>query len=223
MTAPDIALPLVIRGVEIPNSRKCKLCLYTYFGRDRVACVFKVEQQNSGRQAGQTHLRLICSPCIRRSKSWKLACQWKQKAKATRKAHARNDHLGVSATVLRERYGWDIAVMARDAKLAWDANSCAYCGGEMRCPGTVLRFLTLDIVDPAQPPAYGKNTKWVCLGCNAKKGNKSPSEWTLYQRVEIEHSQWLTWMEHARGRCMSMFPGGMPGQQFGLFATEKSS
>jgi DNA-directed RNA polymerase subunit RPC12/RpoP len=66
--------------------------------------------------------------------------------------------------------------MIHDAQHSYD-NSCTYCGHMFKDMGHGLADITLDIVDPSQPPYYAVNVRWVCATCNREKSRTPPALW----------------------------------------------
>jgi hypothetical protein len=77
---------------------------------------------------------------------------------------------------LGSRFGWDLRRMAHDIEHAFK-NGCSYCAVSYADMPNGLADLTLDIIDPAQPPYYATNTKWCCQTCNRSKAKTTPIRW----------------------------------------------
>ena len=82
----------------------------------------------------------------------------------------------VSAEELVTRYGWRATEMAHDIDHAFK-NGCPYCCEKFATMPHGLGDVTLDIVDPARPPYYKTNVKWVCTTCNRAKSRTPPELW----------------------------------------------
>jgi hypothetical protein len=83
-----------------------------------------------------------------------------------------------SAEELVTRFGWNLAAMAHDIEHAFK-NGCPYCRVLFSQMPNGLGALTLDVVDPSQPPYYAVNTRWSCMTCNRSKAKTAPSVWAI--------------------------------------------
>jgi len=127
----------------------------------------------NGVRCAQHRLRSRCSLC-EQTKRDKVDI-FIQKARDTRRRHA--ERLDIATAVLEAKYGWTLERLVHDAKHHWE-NGCVDCGiAFQKMPGMGLSELTLDITNPREPPYYGINTRWICNGCNRRKGRKSPDRY----------------------------------------------
>jgi hypothetical protein len=99
---------------------------------------------------------------------------------------------------LMEKYGWNVTDMAHDMEHAFK-NGCPECRELFGNMANGLADLTIDIVDPKQPPYYGLNTRLFCMTCNRVKGQMSPEEWAGERRWRREWQQ-----QQERLRCNPM-------------------
>lgn len=82
-----------------------------------------------------------------------------------------------SAQELITRYGWNAQEMAQDIAHAF-ADACPYCREKFDTMPHGLGDVTLDIVDPENPPYYKTNVQWVCMTCNRAKARTPPEIWS---------------------------------------------
>jgi hypothetical protein len=99
---------------------------------------------------------------------------------------------------LIEKYGWNVAEMAHDIEHAFK-NGCPECRELFGTMPNGLADVTLDIVDPKQPPYYGVNTRWFCMTCNRIKGQMSSEQWGAEGRWRRE---WRKQQERLRRNPM---------------------
>ena len=92
------------------------------------------------------------------------------------------ERLSIPKSDLIKRHGWNVSYMAVEAQQTY-AGACPYCHATFEGMGHGLQDITLDIVDPAQPPYYRTNARWVCQTCNRKKGRLSPAEFEADREV----------------------------------------
>ena len=90
---------------------------------------------------------------------------------------------------LQDRYGWSIKQMAHDIDHA-SHNGCPYCHRPFAEMMHGMADITLDIVDPAKPPYYRTNVRWVCRTCNTEKRRTPPEEYAAYREYSDEYREW---------------------------------
>jgi hypothetical protein len=78
-------------------------------------------------------------------------------------------------------FGWRAVDMARDIAYTW-TNGCPDCSRPFAQIPNGLSSMTIDIIDPRQPPHYRTNTRWVCRACCRVKAAIPPEDWAAYQR-----------------------------------------
>ena len=123
----------------------------------------------------QSGTRSICIGCEQEKRdAEKRKDRWPAKIRDMIRSHA--ERLKISVRELREDFGWEFDRMLHEAQHAY-ANGCAYCGYPFKLMGNGLSDLTLDIVNPTDPPYYATNVRWVCATCNREKSRTTASTW----------------------------------------------
>jgi hypothetical protein len=122
-----------------------------------------------------TRRRPVCIGCEQSARDEKKSeNRWRAKMVDARRRHARG--FGLSVPVLANSYGWDLDRMTRDAERAYSSD-CPYCEKPFSTMPHGPHDLTIDIVDPTQPPHYVVNVRLVCKTCNREKSRTPPSIW----------------------------------------------
>jgi hypothetical protein len=117
----------------------------------------------------------ICIGCEQSARDEAKAIdRWPAKIRATINLHARRLH--TTAIALAQEFGWNPGRMIHDAKHAYE-NGCCYCGQRFKEMGHGLNDLTLDIVNPTDPPFYYTNVRWACMTCNREKSRTPAALW----------------------------------------------
>lgn len=94
--------------------------------------------------------RAICPMCLQEEKDKrKRQDRAIEKAKGMLYSHAKK--YGMKPTQFAKKFGWSIIQMAHDINHNFE-NWCPYCGGAYQDMGHGLRDLTLDIINPEEPP-----------------------------------------------------------------------
>jgi hypothetical protein len=101
--------------------------------------------------------------------------KFQQKAKDCIRSHATKAGLSIDNFCLT--YRWSIKQLAKDFADAL-YGKCPY-GHEQF--STLLYDLTIDIMNPNEPPDYGLNTRIVCRRCNCEKGGKTLAEYARWK------------------------------------------
>ena len=165
--------------------KTCRTCGVTY-PADEAAVLFAPFRRHEA-QGMHTLYSATCRPCQQTKRDTvKVANRWPQKMRDTLKRHA--GRLGYSVSDLALRFGWNLSVMEHEARHAY-ANGCPYCHKSFKSMGRDLFNITLDIVNPAIPPDFITNTRWVCDTCNRAKGGKDPSSWGAYMAGFRRHEE----------------------------------
>ena len=89
-----------------------------------------------------------------------------------------------------EEFGWDIKQMARNITHHFE-NSCPYCNQPYKNMTYGLRDLTLDIINPNEPPYYTTNVKFCCSTCNSVKGQLDAEAFGLYLAHTAKREKYL--------------------------------
>jgi len=71
------------------------------------------------------------------------------------------------------KFGWDLKQITHDIEHAFH-NWCSYCESPYSGMEHGFAAVTLDIIDPAQPPYY-TNVRFCCSTCNKRKGQMGPT------------------------------------------------
>jgi hypothetical protein len=99
--------------------------------------------------------------------------------------------LKLSREILEQQYCWQLERMVYEAQHAY-ANGCSYCAKAFRDMGHGLMDLTLDIVEPLNPPYYATNVRWVCSTCNREKSRTPAATWGA------KRAAWEAWKRRRR-------------------------
>ena len=70
-----------------------------------------------------------------------------------------------------KKFGWSIRQTVHDIAHGFE-NWCSYCEDPYSGMGHGLADLTLDIINPKEPPYYSTNTKYCCRTCNTIKSQR---------------------------------------------------
>jgi 5-methylcytosine-specific restriction endonuclease McrA len=129
--------------------------------------------------------RAICLACEQTARDdRKQTNRWPDKVRGTIRRHARK--LGIAAQTLEVKFGWNIQRLVRDAQRAYE-HTCAYCDEKFAGMGHGLGDITLDIVNPKEPPFYLTNVRWICMTCNRQKSRTPPATWAA------KRAWWEVW------------------------------
>lgn len=123
--------------------------------------------------------RSICPMCLQEKKDRR-----KRQNRAITKArkmlynHAEKYSEDHPAEVMKpaqfaKKFGWSITQMVHDISHNFE-NWCSYCGEPYNGMGHGLADLTLDIINPDEPPYY-TNVRYCCSTCNSTKGHRGAS------------------------------------------------
>jgi hypothetical protein len=127
----------------------------------------------------------ICIGCRQTDRDIKKAADpWIAKVRSSIAHHAKKFEL--SAVAFCRQFGWTIDRLAYVLSHAYD-NTCEYCYRSYKEMRNGLADITLDIVDPKQPPFFPTNVKPCCRTCNTEKGSMSPERWA---RRLIYYREW---------------------------------
>jgi hypothetical protein len=116
----------------------------------------------------------LCRQTARDEK--KRANRWLPKCRKAINTHADKfvaRGVASSRSEFVERFGWDLRAMAHEVEHAY-TNGCPYCHQPFGKMGNGPRDITLDVIDPEQPPYYRTNCRWVCSTCNSAKARTPP-------------------------------------------------
>jgi len=101
---------------------------------------------------------------------------------------------------LIDKYGWNIKWMAHQMEHAF-GNCCDGCRRAYASFPNGLSALTLDIIDPKEPPYYCSNVWIRCETCNKTKGDRSATAWAR------RRANWEKWEKSAALRKANPWKG----------------
>lgn len=126
------------------------------------------------RDISREHWSEPCIPCEQEQRdARKLANRWVEKARVTRRGHAKR--LGIPVATLEHHYGWELPRMARDLEHAY-AGDCPGCGTPFASMPNGMQDLTVDVIDRGGAPVWGVNTRPLCQTDNRRKGITSTAK-----------------------------------------------
>lgn len=174
---------------RIQGTKRCVSC-----GGDYLLAFFRPTNTKESRSARSAqHYRDRCIGCETRLKKEEQADQrFRSKAKGAMRRHAmklKEKDLIKSQADLEELYGWSIDRMMEDIKRVL-REGCSYCLQKIDVIEQGLGVVTLDILDPQNPPHYSTNVKWCCARCNSEKQRTPPDVWGA------RRSMWDRWRRH---------------------------
>ncbi|HKE66807.1 MAG TPA: hypothetical protein VKB59_19450 [Micromonosporaceae bacterium] len=125
----------------------------------------------------------------------------RHKARTTRARHARKFDIAIDE--LEDHYGWTLDAIEA-AIICCYINGCPPSDDGETCgqPVRNLDDVTVDIIDPTQPPFWGVNTRVICATCNRKKGRRS----VLQRQIEEAERQAIARRKVAP-RQLNLFEG----------------
>ena len=131
--------------------------------------------------------RAVCIGCEQKARDErKQRNRWLHKAEDTIRRHSQR--LQIPRPVLIDRYQWTPQRIAHDFEHAY-ANGCRYCGVRyvemMHGPSDI----TLDVINPLEPPYYAVNVTMCCQTCNREKSRLSPADWAERLRYWEQYEQ----------------------------------
>lgn len=133
--------------------------------------------------------RSRCKECDQaRRDAKKSADRYLAKARSTFNRHATKflrDGIIKSRSELAEHFGWILKNMAHDIEHAFK-NGCYICRRPFAEMPNGLQSLTLDILDPEQPPYYMTNVRYPCQTCNRGKSQTPPADFARQQSYRME-------------------------------------
>lgn len=147
--------------------------------------------------------RPICAMC-QQEEGDKRKRQNRAIAKATRMLYShtekynRKNGTRLTPAQFAKTFGWKIYQMAHDITHNFE-NWCPYCLDAYKNMDHGLADLTLDIINPDEPPYY-TNIRYCCSTCNKRKGKRGATEF----------GEWLVFV--ARRRAFLDGKPGTPGK-----------
>ncbi len=154
----------------------CKLC-----GGDYSDIFFPlVGTKKQYRHTNTQSRRSVCTGCAQTKRDAKKSQNRPlQKARDAYRHHAQK-FIGCGIikhpSELRTVFGWNLNQMSHDIKHA-SKNGCKYCERLFSKMGHGLASITLDIMNPEDPPYYQTNVAWACRTCNSEKQRRPPAVW----------------------------------------------
>jgi hypothetical protein len=127
----------------------------------------------------------ICKGCRQTMRDDKKQINpWPAKVRSSIWHHAKK--YGFTAREFCQKYGWTISRLTYVLSHTYE-NTCEYCYRSYKEMRNGIADITLDIVDPDQPPFFPTNVKPCCRTCNTEKGSMPPERWA---RVLIYYREW---------------------------------
>lgn len=166
--------------------KTCKKCGQTY---QPAEAFFR-----SNRKLGNSrYLKKICIGCELSARTERKQLN-RPREKARRTWHSHADKyikrgIAQDRADFADRFGWDLDQIAHDIEHA-ASNGCPYCHRPFAEMAHGWADITLDIVNPALPPYYETNARWVCMTCNREKQKTAPDLWGAKLQC------WKQWREH---------------------------
>ena len=152
----------------------CKLCGGEY------PDIFFESKGVGGVYSPKIYRSTICRGCLQTKRDTKKAKNRPlQKARDAYKHHAQKfieRGIITHRDELRTAFGWNLNQMSHDIKHA-SKNGCRYCEQLFSKMAHGLASVTLDIINPEDPPFYQTNVAWVCRTCNTEKQRTPPAVW----------------------------------------------
>ena len=142
------------------QAKRCMECGTVYFG-DEVNAMFATVTVGLDRRV---YPKTTCNPCrLTKRTQVKSQNRFVAKARDTIRRHTVRLSQWVSSTGdLADRFGWEVKRVAHDMEHAWK-NGCPDCGNLFSTMVHGLGDLSVDIIDPANPPFWGINTRIMCI------------------------------------------------------------
>lgn len=132
--------------------------------------------------------RGICPMCLQEEKDG-LKHQDRAIEKARKALYNHAKKYGMKPAQFAKKFGWVITQMAHDINHNFE-NWCPYCSAPYQSMGHGLADLTLDIINPQEPPYY-TNVRYCCSTCNSIKGERGATAFGLHMRMVRERQEFL--------------------------------
>ena len=190
-----------LRDPRYDEMRKCRCC-----GGDYTASFFTPKP---GRRFRNSRVAIAtrdstCKACRQTARDRRKAeRRARVKAQRTLRTHwqryCKKTGERISQSQFAERFGWDLDQMAHDIEHA-AGNGCPYCHRAFALMEGGLHNVSLDIIDPRDPPYYSANVRWVCKTCNSAKGDMTLAQfgehlanWKKWERrqAQLHEDPWL--------------------------------
>lgn len=141
--------------------------------------------------------RGICPMCLQEGKD-RRKHQDRAIEKARRMLYSHAKKYGIMPAQFARKFGWNITQMAHDINHNFE-NWCPYCAHPYKDMGHGLSDLTLDIINPNEPPYY-TNVRFCCSTCNSIKGQRGATAFGLHMRMVRERQEFLNGAPGTRGK-----------------------
>lgn len=166
----------------MPEKIECKRC---HFRGDAEWFI-----QTSYKESGLTRQtrKAVCPMCLQEQKD-KRKHQDRAIEKARRMLYTHAKKYGMKPAQFARKFGWSIIQMAHDINHNFE-NWCPYCTQPYQSMGHGLADLTLDIINPNEPPYY-TNVRFCCSTCNSIKGQRGATAFGLHLRMVRERQEFL--------------------------------
>ena len=132
--------------------------------------------------------RATCPMCLQEERD-KHKRQDRAVAKAKRMLYSHAKKYGMKPVQFANKFGWSIKQMVHDINHNFE-NWCPYCTQPYKDMGHGLADLTLDIINPEEPPYY-TNVRYCCSTCNSIKGQRGATPFGLHLRMVRERQEFL--------------------------------
>jgi hypothetical protein len=157
------------------------------------------------RRSGQVHLatHAVCIGCeLTERNDPTPEARALRKAKNSLQHHA--EQYDLSPSDFGKRYGWKPERMAHHILHDLE-NTCFYCEIPYAKMGHGMSDITLDIINPKNPPYYFDNVRWCCQTCNSEKGKLPPELWSRRLIEWKEYAAWIATMEQNPTHGLPLF------------------
>lgn len=153
------------------EKRTCKRCGFTA----PVEWFTKTSYRSSG-FVSKTR-KPVCPMCLQEERDKR---KWQNRAivKARWMLYSHAKKYGMKPAQFAKKFGWSIIQMAHDINHNLE-NWCPYCTRAYKDMGHGLRDLTLDIINPEEPPYY-TNVRYCCATCNTMKGHRGAADYGFH-------------------------------------------
>jgi len=139
----------------------------------------------------------VCPMCLQEERD-KHKRKDRAVAKATRMLYSHAKKYGMKPMAFAKKFGWSITQMVHDINHNFD-NWCPYCTEAYQKMGHGLADLTLDIINPQDPPYY-ENVRFCCSTCNSIKGQRGATAFGLHKRMVRERQEFLNGKPGTEGK-----------------------
>jgi 5-methylcytosine-specific restriction endonuclease McrA len=127
----------------------------------------------------------VCPCCFQeKQENMNQKERWTKKASAAIYNHAKKYRMNTADFI--NKYGWDVKTVAGYLEHAYEG-PCPYCHERF----IDIRDITLDIINPSDPPYFTTNVRAVCQKDNASKSNRTPAYYGLHLQMVKKRQEYL--------------------------------